>query len=430
MKIGTVNHGWISYHPQTRNWSLHVIRGEGPFLYTPERAIITIGNWKKEFRIVHEEPEQEMLAAKITYRRSMNGFYPGPFIGILTVEGKNHFKGIRENFIDLIEEGKKNGALVYVVPIEKINWKRQWVTGYLYDEKNNKWIKEILPFPHVFYNRIPSRKAEEKTHVQLGLKKLARQKKSVLFNPHFFDKATIYELLRFHHSIRYLLPETCYFQSARDLENMIKKYPCIYLKPLKGMAGKGIYRLEKKQNYYLLKFQQGKETIQKEFILLDEPVRFLKERCKVPYLIQQGIPLARYKNKAFDFRVLVQKNKSGQWELTGAGIRLSGEGNITTHVPRGGSIQSPREILPIVFPHKKSQLILDQLKGIALTIAKVLENKWPTLGEVSMDIGIDYNGHFWFFEANSKPGKFDEPDIRKRSLQNLIQYCNYLFNSL
>ncbi|GMA61469.1 hypothetical protein GCM10025859_19090 [Alicyclobacillus fastidiosus] len=42
------------------------------------------------------------------------------------------------------------------------------------------------------------------------------------------------------------------------------------------------------------------------------------------------------------------------------------------------------------------------------------------LGEMSMDIGIDPQGHPWFFEANSKPMKFDEPEIRQKSLQGVI----------
>lgn len=30
-----------------------------------------------------------------------------------------------------------------------------------------------------------------------------------------------------------------------------------------------------------------------------------------------------------------------------------------------------------------------------------------------MDLGIDDLGEIWFFEANAKPMKFDEPQIRK-----------------
>ena len=121
----------------------------------------------------------------------------------------------------------------------------------------------------------------------------------------------------------------------------------------------------------------------------------------------------------------MQKNGKGHWELTGIGIRQSREGNITTHVPRGGSVQSPAKLLPLVFPQLSVENILQRLEGMALIVSEILENKWPSLGEISMDIGLDDNGHLWFFEANSKPGKFDEPDIRKRSLDNLIQYAGF-----
>jgi hypothetical protein len=49
-----------------------------------------------------------------------------------------------------------------------------------------------------------------------------------------------------------------------------------------------------------------------------------------------------------------------------------------------------------------------------------------TLGEMSMDLGVDRDGALWFFEANSKPMKFDEPHIRKKSLEQIIHYCMYL----
>ncbi|UUZ93289.1 YheC/YheD family protein [Paenibacillus sp. P25] len=48
---------------------------------------------------------------------------------------------------------------------------------------------------------------------------------------------------------------------------------------------------------------------------------------------------------------------------------------------------------------------------------------------MSMDLGVDTNGDLWFFEANSKPMKFDEPPIRKKSLENLIRYSLYLSNT-
>lgn len=418
--------GWISFHPETHNWSLFVPSG---FLHTPSPSnepFLTIGKWREKVSIVEGKPEKGLISTSIYLKNTHGEIKLGPLLGILTVEGRKTFKGIRSNFIDLIETGRKMGAFIYVVPIENIKWDKKEVTGYLYYPEKKKWVKECLPFPQVLYNRIPSRKCEEPEHVQHALKKLASSKEIHLFNPHFFNKASLFEILKKNSSVRPFLPETRVFRKNKDLKYMLEKYPFVYLKPLDGMAGKGIFRLEQMGEGFLLKFQQGKDIIHRNFKNKSEAFDFFKEACQVPYLVQQGIELAKYEEKIFDFRLLMQKNKRGDWELTGVGIRQSGEGNITTHVPRGGSVQSPMEILPLVFPSSSPASILQRLERISFTITKALEENWPALGEISMDIGIDRKGHLWFFEANSKPGKFDEPDIRKRSLENLINYARCL----
>ncbi|MNO08507.1 hypothetical protein D3C81_2311920 [compost metagenome] len=43
-----------------------------------------------------------------------------------------------------------------------------------------------------------------------------------------------------------------------------------------------------------------------------------------------------------------------------------------------------------------------------------------------MHLGVDEEGGLWFFEANSRPMKFDEPAIRKLSLERIFQYCQHL----
>jgi len=45
---------------------------------------------------------------------------------------------------------------------------------------------------------------------------------------------------------------------------------------------------------------------------------------------------------------------------------------------------------------------------------------------MSMDLGVDKQGNIWFFEANSKPMKFDEPHIRQKSLERIFQYSRFL----
>ncbi|MCC3377739.1 YheC/YheD family protein, partial [Cohnella sp. REN36] len=74
------------------------------------------------------------------------------------------------------------------------------------------------------------------------------------------------------------------------------------------------------------------------------------------------------------------------------------------------------------------EFMLASVRHMALSIARSLEKEWPTLGEVSMDIGIDKHAKIWFIEANAKPGKFDEPHIRRLSLQRIVEYAQHQAN--
>jgi hypothetical protein len=139
------------------------------------------------------------------------------------------------------------------------------------------------------------------------------------------------------------------------------------------------------------------------------------------------VKLSSFKGRPFDMRVLVQKNRRGVWQVSGIGARMAGETSITTHVPRGGSIDNPAKLLRGIYGRARTVRILRSAKRMALTIAKQIEKSCGhNLGEMSMDLGVDRRGKLWFFEANSKPMKFDEPHIRKRSLKRMFDYVQYL----
>ena len=92
----------------------------------------------------------------------------------------------------------------------------------------------------------------------------------------------------------------------------------------------------------------------------------------------------------------------------------------------GGSIANVHQVLTTVFP-KNHDYIYRRLKRTAIGIAQSIEQGYQSsLGEMSMDIGIEKNGRMWFFEANAKPMKFDEPAIRSLSLQRIIDYSLFL----
>lgn len=222
--------------------------------------------------------------------------------------------------------------------------------------------------------------------------------------------------------------------SREDLDKLLQSYPFLYLKPIRGKAGKGIMRISRmdgqaaKANQYELSIQDRTRSQISRFSSVSQLWSRVSHLVgSKDYIIQQGIALSHYKQRPFDLRLLAQKNHKGVWSIAGVGARLAGKNSITTHVPRGGSIDDPGKLLSHSFGPAGSKQIMQRAKQAALTIAKQIESSSGyKLGEMSMDLGVDSDGHIWFFEANSKPMKFDEPPIRQKSLENLIRYSIFL----
>lgn len=353
----------------------------------------------------------------------------GPFIGILTSDGQHRFRGNHKNFADLIRMGRKMGVSIFVVTPSSFRKDLPYVQGFLLHphSKRNRWLKAKLPFPHVIYNRIPDRIAEQRKAEQNVLNHLQAMPQIHLFNPGFFDKWSISQFLLKNEDWRFLIPKTKPLQQIDVLKTMTSQYPILYAKPIHEKAGIGLMKIYTEQGQYRLVYQDQQGRQNYKLHSLEQLWRLMVAKKKQrDYVLQQGIPLIQYQNRPCDFRILVQKDKQGCWQVTGIGVRVAGKNAISTHVPMGGTIANVHRVLRSVFP-KNHDYIYQRLQYTAIGIAKSIEKGyWNPLGEMSMDIGIERNGRMWFFEANSKPMKFDEPTIRSLSLQRIIEYSLYL----
>ncbi|UJF34715.1 YheC/YheD family endospore coat-associated protein [Paenibacillus hexagrammi] len=361
-----------------------------------------------------------------------------PTLAILTVKDNKRriFRGNLDNFIDLIRTGNEMGVDAYVVTTSDFSLSSSRMMGYRYDFEKKKWSRELVPAPHVVYNRIPYRKMELKPDVQQVLQTCMRSGQVEIFNPSFFNKLTLFEWLNKSKEGKPFIPETLQLNAVGDLNQLLRRHTVLYLKPAKGKAGKGIMRLERisaknKQAEYRLSRQENKNMeISTHQSIESLWQAFNKYRGYKEYIAQQGITLTRFKQRAYDLRALIQKSSKGTWLVSGIGARVAGKASITTHVPRGGSIDNPLKLLTQAFGAKEAGRILKRAKSAAVTLAKAIEKSSGShLGEMSMDLGVDTSGRIWFFEANSKPMKFDEPEIRRKSLERIIGYSLYLTNS-
>ncbi|MBY9080366.1 YheC/YheD family protein [Paenibacillus sp. HN-1] len=354
-----------------------------------------------------------------------------PVVAILTVGDKTRlFRGNHKNFRDIIRTGNDMGYLAYVVTVRDLKLGRPTISGYV-PGPGKTWIAAELPSPNVIYNRIPAREDEVKPAVAHKIAECLEYPGIRLYNPYFFNKWNLFEWLKESRAAFRHVPATKRLRSARSLSVMLKNHHGLYLKPESGKAGKGIMRIrfsEESPLPYRLQIQSEKRSATYKSGSMDRLwARIVREAGRTHYIVQEMIELATYKGRPFDLRVLLQKNGRGGWGVTGIGARLAGARSITTHVPRGGSVENPSSMLEAMFGPEKASTILKNAATATLLIARQIErSSGYTLGEMSMDLGVDHKGGLWFFEANSRPMKFDEPEIRKLSLERIFQYSQYL----
>ncbi|MFD0672953.1 YheC/YheD family protein [Cohnella sp. GCM10027633] len=373
--------------------------------------------------------------------RSLDGLPPVvdtiadlPVVAILTIDDELQlFRGNRSNFADLLETGKKMGITTYVLTTKDLKLNAPRVLGYTYEPKDESWSAAWFPRPSVIYNRIPQREDERLPRVKRKLAAISRHPGVKLFNRRFFNKWSLFQWLNQARATRPFIPDTRQLTRPAVLTGLLRKHRLLYLKPVRGKAGVGIMTVKvqpEKNMPYRLQIQEEKGSSTYHCTTLRRLwIKVLKQSALLgePYIAQQGIVLASVKDRPFDLRALVQKNGQGRWELTGIGARVAGDSSITTHVPRGGYIEDPERLLTSIFGRERSVKVLSKVRETTLTLARQIERASHTrLCEMSMDLGIDDTGHVWFFEANSKPMKFDEPHIRNKSLERIFQYSTFL----
>ena len=356
----------------------------------------------------------------------------GPLIGILSAEDRDgSLKGNFNNYKAIMKAGQKIGGIVFAFTPSSVDWKQRIIRGKVFDKNNNQWVTCSFPFPNVVYNRIQDRCHENKSSSQLCIQRFLSHPGIKLYNRGFFNKEEVIGLLSKSAKMNKYIPETNPLLSEADLINMLKRHKALYLKPTDDRLGSGIIRIIKSRlpkSYTMHYYADDKELTKYKACNIDQLWNMIQQQMiRSPYIVQQAVPLAVVSTCPFDFRVLVQKNRQGRWKISGMGIRVAAHSqSITTHVPRGGRIDTPQNVLQQAFPDQKPAQITKRVHRLCIAVAKKLEQHYRLLGEMSIDVGLDRNGFPWIFEANAKPMKFDEPEIRKIQLKQVIRYAQFL----
>lgn len=366
----------------------------------------------------------------------------GPSIGIVTTGLRNNSRqpiGARSSFFyKLLEAQEGKGVFYYIFAPEDVDWENKEVRGwFLRPTKQGRyqWKKLTTALPDVVYDRIPSRGAERKDSVRRFKVQLANYENLPMFNQGFFNKWGVHQLLYPNLEVNQHIPETHHAPTLRSVRMMLSKYKMIYLKPKDGSLGYGIVKVVRQPGpSYEVSYNSGGSNVKRKFRKLESLYQHVfRSRRVTSYLVQQGIDLATYQGRPFDFRVHLHKNLENEWVVSCMAAKVAGSGSVTTHVRTGGTVIPGEDLLRLLFG-KQKQAITERISEASIRLASAIEEaKGIYLGELGLDMGIDIHGHVWMFEANSKPGRsifkhsrLKQADEMSRGL--LVDYSCYLAN--
>lgn len=327
----------------------------------------------------------------------------GPLVGILTSgtrEGK--LCGNFTRFAAIQTALQKQGGISFV--FSPYGLQEEHIEGYVWLSEK-RWYKCRFPYPDVVYNRVPYRKHEQRLETKQAIEQFTNRD-IPLFNPCFFPKWESYQAFSTNEALQPYLLETKLLQREEDLWHMLHSHKEIYVKQSEAAKGKHILFLRLIDDKLVLQKDLQGERTQSVSHIWD----FLSTQQK-PYIAQRALASDMQDGRKYDLRVAVHAI-GGTFRISGIGVRLAKKGHIVTHVPHGGEI--------IVQEKLHRPIRYDTIEMLAEQCGQSLCSHFGRVREFSLDIGVDESGHYYIFEANSKPMVFDEPDIYAETLHNLL----------
>ncbi len=296
-----------------------------------------------------------------------------------------------------------NVDLVVVTP-GRIDWKSHQVHGLIWN--GEEWSEELCPLPPSLYNRYygPKPKVVNRLETILG--------KNKVFN-HItrFDKWVMHQLLQ-KSTLNKHLPSTDLYTPELLIE-YVHRFKAAIIKPISGQMGTKIYLVVSEGGVFYL--CSGTKSPIASFYSAEDLLSKMESLVTTEFLVQQYIPLASIDGRFFDLRFLVQKNRVGVWEVSGMLSRLALRYSYITNISQ--AIVPAEEVLAAAFPHKD---LISTLSELSIKGARIAEESLGSLGELSVDFGLDDEGRIWIIELNAKPMKSIFLDLHDKSLVEKI----------
>ncbi|GGG74881.1 YheC/YheD family endospore coat-associated protein [Paenibacillus radicis (ex Gao et al. 2016)] len=331
-----------------------------------------------------------------------------PVLGILTLYmNENGHLEERDIYQKMTVAGRKLGLNVIVFTPKDVNYQQNRIHSLVYEPEERKWKRKWTSFPSMIFDRCRI----QRTYRFEQLRQFRKSYGHLTFlNRPLRNKMTIHRILTKDSRFKSYLPASRMVEGVQDVSEMLRKYPLLYLKPINGTGGRGILRIERKRSGSLL--IQGRDLSRR----IINPKRISAAALSGylsgwdlkgnRYLAQQGLQLKLPTGRVHDYRMLVQKNGEGQWQVTGCAGRVGAAGSVTSNL-HGGGHAVPMEVLLKQWLNSEERVteVIAEAEQFGVGVAQYLELCYGRLCELALDLAIDQKGRIWMLEVNPKPAR-------------------------
>lgn len=363
---------------------------------------------------------------------------PEPVLGILTLY-LNEAKQLEERSVyrRMIVEGKKIGLDVFVFTPADVNAGKELIHAMVYDPASGKWSRKWRSFPNMIYDRC---RIQRSSRFEQLLRFRSRYNHLTFLNRPLRNKWTIHQTFSQKSRFRQHMPETLLYQSSADLQRMLKFSPVVYVKPINGTGGRGILRIERlkegKSLYDIQGRRQNRQIISPRKVTLPRLESIVRQWCLGGrFLVQQGIPLRLPGGRFHDYRMLVQKNGQGEWELTGMAGRVGAARSVTSNLHGGGhAVRAEVLLKEWLGSEEKASKAMKSAEKLGLEAAAFLEESFSALCELALDLAIDRQGRIFVLEVNPKPARevfarTGDSSTYRKALVRPLEYAMWVYKN-
>lgn len=357
-------------------------------------------------------------------------------LGVLAVY-RNSKHGLEERnfFKQLIITGKSLDVDVYIFTPNQVDEQNNKIYAHSFDPSSGQWTRKWIPYPDLFYDRTRYQSIEHYRQVS----QFKKQNPTLPFiSTPLSNKWNLHQVLDHKPNMKSFLPSTTLYNRFNDLRQQLLQHGLVFLKPINGTGGRGILRIQRmlNGNYSIRGRTQSRRIIPEQRLNMPKlRTMIMQMQPSKRFIIQQGIDVRLNSGNVHDYRLLIQKNGSGKWEVTGCVGRIGASRSVTSNLHGGGRAVPMLKLLKIWFKNeKKATAVANDMHRFSHQLVETLESSYGRLCELALDIAVDHSGRVWLLEVNTKPAReifarIGDQSTYRKAVRRPIEFAKWVFQS-